>query len=211
MAGAGGAAGIDGVGGAAGVAGAGGADVSGSAGAGGSGVAGSAGSTGGSGSGGAGGSSACNGATRVDDSCSGDSDCVAVLHTTNCCGAAIWIGIRTTARSRFASLENACDASYPPCNCAPAPPPVAADGSVIPVGTTAGAECAAGVCKTFAPACGGSCDSGRSCLTCPTRSPKTTCSLRCMTDSDCTSGVYARCRLGPSGGICVPSNSTCTP
>ena len=190
--------------------GAGGADSSGSAGAGGVGGGGASGSAGAGGVGGAGGSSACQDATKVDRYCSMDSECVAVLHTINCCGAAAWIGIRKSADAHFTALESQCDASYPACGC-PAGPPIADDGSVIPFGTAAGAECVLGQCKTFAPACGGSCSAGRSCLTCGTRPPKSACSLRCMTDDDCTSNVYTKCRVGPNGGICVPPNATCSP
>ena len=133
--------------------GAGGGGSAGIVGAGGSGGTGGIAGSGGHGSvGGTGGSSevtaACQEAVAVDRGCTLDSECVAVMHTTNCCGSAAWIGINTSAAQHFSSLEKTCDAGYPPCGCA-AVPPVADEGSAIPLDQPAGVTCTAGTCKTF--------------------------------------------------------------
>jgi hypothetical protein len=177
---------------------------------GGSGGGGAAGAGAGGASAGSGGTSACEAATTVDRKCAIDTDCMAVLHTTNCCGAATWLGIRAAAAVKFATLEQACDATYPKCGCA-AGAPVAEDGSVIPFGQTAGVTCVSGTCKTFSPECGHACDAARSCLTCGNKNTqKSACSLRCMADRDCTDPVYTSCQVSFDGGICVPSNATCS-
>jgi hypothetical protein len=176
----------------------------------GSGQGGSAGTGAGGGSAGAGGASACDAATIVDRKCTLNTECLAVLHTTNCCGAATWFGIYAAAADKFAMLEKECDASYPKCGCA-AGAPVAEDGSVIPFGQTAGVACVSGTCKTFSPECGHACAAARSCLTCSNKNiQKSTCSLRCMADKDCTDPAYMSCQVSFGGGICVPPNATCS-
>jgi hypothetical protein len=202
--GAGGAGG--GTGGSDGGAGAGG--VTGSAGSGGAGGTGGAAGAGGAGAAGSG--AACQEAVAVDRKCAVDSECVAVMHTTNCCGAAIWIGINTSAAEHFSSLEKMCDAGYPACGCA-AGPPVAEDGSLIPFGEAAAVTCAAGTCKTFSQLCGHACDTARTCLTCgPKNVQKSICSLHCSTDKDCTDPVYTRCQTAVGGGVCQPPSAMCT-
>jgi hypothetical protein len=153
-----------------------------------------------------GGTSACQQIAALDQSCSKDADCIAVAHTTSCCGSASWMGLRTTESSRFASLESACDASYPRCGCA-AGPPVTDDGSTVAFGATAAVSCQAGVCKTFSAACGQSCGSGQSCLTCGQVS---VCSLRCTNDTACTASPYTKCTFGFSGGLCTDPGQACT-
>ena len=75
------------------------------------------------GGGGAGGNAACQQIATLDHTCATDSDCVAVVHTTSCCGSASWLGLRATESQRFSTLESACDRSYPACGCAAGPPP----------------------------------------------------------------------------------------
>jgi hypothetical protein len=207
-AGSSGAGGVDGTGGNGGVGGTnGGGGVSGSSGAGGAG--GSAGA-GGTGAGGTGGANACQEAVAVDRKCTNDTDCVAVMHTTNCCGAAVWLGINASVAEHFSALEKLCDASYPACGCA-AGPPVADDGSIIPLGEAAGVTCDAGTCKTFSQLCGHACDNARTCLTCgPKNAEKSVCSLRCTTGNDCTDPSYTKCQPGLGGSVCEPPNAMCT-
>jgi hypothetical protein len=164
----------------------------------------------GGGSAGAGGASACAQVTTLDRSCSADADCLAVTHTTNCCGSAIWIGIRSTEKSRYDTLETACDKSYPGCGCA-AGPPVTDDGSIVQFGGMAGVACQAGTCKTFSKACGHACDTGRSCSTCmaPDAGATSTCSLQCMKDADCTDPKRTRCQFSFTTGVCVDPTMAC--
>jgi hypothetical protein len=112
------------------------------------------------GTGGGAGATACTQATAVDRSCSTDSDCVAVVHETSCCGGLAWIGVRTAVQETFATLEAQCQASYPGCGCYDGRD-AADDGSRIPSGGAAAVTCQAGTCKTYAQACGHFCPSGR--------------------------------------------------
>jgi hypothetical protein len=129
------------------------------------------------GGGGAGGSTACQQIATLDQSCATDADCVAVLHTTSCCGSASWLGLRATESQRFSTLESACDRTYPACGCA-AGPPTTDDGSALAFGGTAAVSCQAGVCRTFSGACGHPCEAGRSCLDCGSGTVPSICSLR---------------------------------
>jgi hypothetical protein len=196
--------------------------TAGSGAAGGQGTAGSGGTSGKAGAGGGGGAgttgagghagaTACAQATMVDRSCTTDADCVAVTHTTNCCGSAIWMGIRSSEKSRFSTLETACDMSYPGCGCA-AGPPVTDDGSVVPFGmTAAGVSCQAGTCKTFSKACGHPCEANRACTTCmsPDAGSKSFCTLKCMSDTSCTEPGLSRCQVFFAGGTCVDPTTAC--
>jgi hypothetical protein len=165
---------------------------------------------GGSGAGGTGGTNACQEAVAVDRKCTIDTDCVAVIHTTNCCGAAVWLGINASLAEHFLTLEKACDANYPACGCA-AGQPVADDGSFIPFGEAAGVTCAAGTCKTFSQLCGHACDNARTCLTCgPKNADRSICSLRCTTGNDCTDPNYPKCQPGLGGSVCEPPSAMCT-
>ena len=178
---------------------------------GGSGVSGMGGGgrSGGGGNGGGGGNSACQQVGTLDSSCAKDTDCVAVVHTTNCCGAAVWLGLRSTEAQPFATLESSCDASYPACGCASGPP-TTDDGSTVMRGGAVSASCQGGTCKTFATACGQPCEAGRSCLTCGAQDAGVSvCSLHCSADTNCTEPAYPGACSGPSG-ICAASNLPCT-
>ena len=171
---------------------------------------GAAGVMGSGGRGGAGLGSACQQVEALDRSCATDADCVAVVHTTSCCGAAVWLGLRSTEAQAFATLERTCDASYPACGCA-AGPPTTDDGSIVMRGGAASASCQAGTCKTFATACGRPCEAGRSCLTCGAQDAGiSVCSLRCTADTNCTEAAYPRCQSGLGSGICAPQSTACT-
>ena len=77
---------------------------------------------------GAGGSGACQAVLALDRSCTTSADCVAVSHTTNCCGQEQVFGLRASEQARFSTLEAQCDLTYPACGCA-AQQPLADDGS----------------------------------------------------------------------------------
>lgn len=227
-AGSGGAGGEAGAAGSAGAAGQGGAGQAGGGGAsGGSGGAsgaggGHAGAGGASGAGGghagaggasgAGGGNACALPMTVDSSCNLDADCVAVTHTTNCCGAAVWLGIRATEKPRFDTLEAACDKTYPGCGCASGPPETD-DGSVVPFGSMPGVICQAGTCKTFSKACGHLCPAGRSCTTCMGTDAGATsyCTLRCTAGVTCSEPNYTKCQVSFSSATCVDPTRACGP
>lgn len=165
---------------------------------------------GGGGRGGGGGATACQQVGTLDGSCAKNTDCVAVVHTTNCCGAAVWLGLRSTEAQPFATLESTCDASYPACGCASGPP-TTDDGSTVMQGGAVSVSCQGGTCKTFATACGQSCGAGRSCLTCGAQDAGVSvCSLRCSVDTNCTEGGYPRCQFGINSGICAPASVPCT-
>jgi hypothetical protein len=136
---------------------------------------------------------------------------VAVTHTTNCCGTDVWIGINVAVKPQYSTLEAACDMSYPGCGCA-AFSPTADDGSVINFGATAGIVCQAGLCKTYAVACGHPCDTGRSCGKCTVNGvAKSTCMLRCTKPADCTEPMLTMCtQSGPTGGICTSPDAMCS-
>jgi hypothetical protein len=93
---------------------------------------------------------ACTQATEVRRSCDDDWDCVAALHVTDCCGSAVWLGIRASAVTSFDTLEAACERSYSDCTCA-ALPPTADDGSVVRAvdEDAVSARCQHGACETF--------------------------------------------------------------
>jgi hypothetical protein len=154
--------------------------------------------------------SACAQPATVDHTCSVDADCLAVTHTTSCCGSAIWIGIRSSEKDHFAALESACDRTYPACGCA-AGPPLTDDGSVVPFGGMAGVSCRAGTCKTFSKACGQACATGRSCVTCmmPDAGATSSCSLTCMKDTDCTEAGRTKCQFVFASGTCVSPTLAC--
>ena len=159
---------------------------------------------------GSGGASACAQVGTVDRTCAADGDCLAVTHTTNCCGTAIWIGIRASEKDRYAALEGACDRSYPACGCAEGPP-VTDDGSVIAFGGMAGVSCQAGTCRTFSKACGKACDATHACVTCmaPDAGAMSSCSLKCMKDTDCTEPGRTKCQIFFTVGTCVDPTLAC--
>jgi hypothetical protein len=49
-------------------------------------------------------------------------------------------------------------------------------------------------------------------LTCgPRTNQRSTCSLRCMTDADCTDPTYTKCHVVlAGGGICEPPSAMCS-
>ena len=170
---------------------------------------GAAGVMGSGGRGGAGLGSACQQIEALDRSCVDDADCALVLHKINCCGAAVWIGVRAAELQPVAALENACDASYPFCGCASGPP-TTDDGSALALGNPASVSCQGGTCKTFAPACGRPCGAGRSCLTCKAQDASVSvCSLRCSADTDCREAAYPQCQSEFGAGICAEANLAC--
>ena len=64
----------------------------------------------------------------IDQRCAMASDCVAVLHQTDCCGNSAAIGIATSQRATFDAAEMACRMRFPGCGC-PALAPLADDGN----------------------------------------------------------------------------------
>ncbi len=86
-----------------------------------------------------------------DRTCAGDSDCVAVHHTTDCCGNESVMGIAASEQARFDVDEASCEAMYPGCGCA-AGPPTADDGTTSLDGTNVTATCDTGTCTShFVP------------------------------------------------------------
>lgn len=167
-------------------------------------------STGGTTTGGAGGSAACQQAAALDQSCGVDSDCLAVRHTTSCCGASVWLGINKAGAQEYSTLESVCDASYPACGCASGPP-TTSDDSSIPLAANVAVTCQGGVCKTYASACGHLCETGRSCITCGQGDAGVSvCSLRCPGGTGCTEAAYSKCESSFNGGVCVAPDLPCT-
>ena len=120
------------------------------------------------------------------------------------------IGLRATEAQRFATLESACDASYPRCGC-PLLAPTTDDGSTVNDADTVSVSCQGGACKTFAKACGQPCAAGRSCLTCGAPDAGVSvCSLRCTFDKDCKETAYPTCQFGSDRGICTASSLACS-
>ena len=160
--------------------------------------------------GGVGGTAACQQVGTLDQSCIVDSDCLAVRHTTNCCGTSVWLGINKAGGQEFSTLESLCDASYPACGCATGSP-TTSDGSSIPFGANAAVTCQGGVCKTYASACGHLCQTGRSCVTCGQADAGVSfCSLRCPSGTGCTEAAYSKCISSFNGGVCVAPDLPCS-
>ena len=145
-----------------------------------------------------GGLSACQIIDSLDRSCTVDADCVAVKHTSNCCGQIRYIGIRATEDALFAANEPACDAGYPPCGCA-ARQPMMDDDSVDDRTTVqAGVMCLSGTCKTFVRDCGKPCVSGTTCFSCSNHAQLfAACTTPCASaasSGDCTSTALPLCQ-----------------
>jgi hypothetical protein len=85
-----------------------------------------------------------------DKSCSGDNDCAVVVHTTDCCGNSVAIGINENEVDAFEAAEAICDSQYPPCGC-PAGPTVAEDGNQAFDPNDLDVECVMGACTSFVP------------------------------------------------------------
>jgi len=151
------------------------------------------------GTGGAGGAAACQMALAVDRSCATASDCVAVSHTSNCCGQAVVIGIRVSSQSAFQTLEAQCDATYPACGCA-AGQPTTDDGSRLAFSGTAGVTCLQGKCTTFVPDCNGPCPTGTTCFSCASHASLfAACTNACTTSTDCHDPALPLCQTGTTG------------
>lgn len=151
------------------------------------------------GTGGSGGASACQAALAVDRSCTTAGDCVAVGHTSNCCGQVVFVGIRASQQAQFQALEAACDASYPACGCA-AGQPATDDGSRLRFDGTAGVTCVQGQCTTFVPDCGAPCATGTTCFSCSNHaSAFAACTTACSASSGCADPALPLCQNGTSG------------
>jgi hypothetical protein len=161
--------------------------------------------------------SACQTIDALDRSCTADTDCVAVKHTSSCCGQIRYIGIRQTEKARFDANEPACDASYPACGCA-AQSPLMDDGSVdIRQTVQPGVKCQLGTCTTFVRDCAKPCAAGTTCFTCTTPSLWFgACTVPCANSSDCPSSLgMPSCTTAngtsgnTSGSFCAYADTLC--
>jgi hypothetical protein len=228
VAGGGGGAGIGGAGATAGTGSGGRGGSGGSAGAGGRGGAGgSGGSAGAGGRGGTGGTggvagtggtstNACLTVPTLDRTCTTDADCFAASNIADCCGRLQYIGLHTTEQTRYAGLEQQCQATWPACTCATGPT-TTDDGSRIKNGMSVGVTCRQGVCTTFVPACGGPCAAGLTCFSCQISGGQYgACTTPCtdpVSSTDCTNAALPRCEMGSSGNVdgtyCTAANVIC--
>lgn len=83
----------------------------------------------------------------IEDACTTDLDCAAVLHQVDCCGTEEAIGISTGWAAAFAGIEARCRDEYYRCRCATRPTR-AQDGNVLTEDATLGVSCLAGRCRT---------------------------------------------------------------
>ena len=204
----GGGGGVAGAGGSAGRGGAGGS--AGSTGSGGRG-GGSGGSAGGGGAGGT--TSPCQTVLALDRSCTTAADCFAGAHVTNCCGTAQYVGFRNSVKTAFQTLEAACDATYPACEC-PIRQPTTDDGSALGFGDEPGVTCLQGKCTTFVPDCGQPCDSGSTCFSCVNHQQMfAACTTMCTGNTQCQDPSLPLCQMGMSGNtagkFCTAANVAC--
>jgi hypothetical protein len=83
-----------------------------------------------------------------DKSCSGVAECAIAIHTTDCCGNSVALGINVAETEAFAAAEAICDMQYPACGC-PSGPTMAEDGQPVldPMGLAV--DCLEGLCTTF--------------------------------------------------------------
>ena len=165
------------------------------------------------GGGGTGGSGACQAVLALDRSCTTSADCVAVSHTTNCCGQEQIFGLRATEQARFTTLEAQCDPTYPACGCA-AQQPFVDDGSQVRFQGTAGVACVQGKCTTFVPECGAPCATGTTCFSCTNHgSMFAACTTTCTGSVDCHDAALPLCQSGSTGNtygmFCTASNVAC--
>ena len=165
------------------------------------------------GGGGASGSGACQAVLALDRSCATSADCVAVSHTTNCCGQEQIFGLRATEQARFTTLEAQCDPTYPACGCA-AQQPFVDDGSQVRFQGTAGVACVQGKCTTFVPECGAPCATGTTCFSCTNHgSMFAACTTMCTGSVDCHDAALPLCQSGTTGNtygmFCTASNVAC--
>jgi hypothetical protein len=167
----------------------------------------------GSGGTGGGGQAACQAVVALDRSCATAADCVAVTHTTSCCGQAVFMGIRSSEQARYQTLEPQCDATYPACGCA-AGPPTTDDGSQLRFDGTPGVTCAQGRCTTFVPDCAGPCAAGTTCFSCANGASQfAACTTSCTASTDCLDPALPLCQMGSSGNtygmFCTASGVAC--
>jgi hypothetical protein len=165
------------------------------------------------GGGGAGGSGACQAVLALDRSCTSSNDCIAVSHTTNCCGQEQVFGLRASEQARFTMLEAQCDPTYPACGCA-AQQPFADDGSPLRFQQTAGVTCVQGQCTTFVPECGAPCATGTTCFSCTNHgSTFAACTTPCAGSGECHDPALPLCQSGSTGNtygmFCTASNVAC--
>jgi hypothetical protein len=85
----------------------------------------------------------------LEKACSVAADCFIALHTKNCCGTQVAIGLNQTSYVAFTTAEGSCDAAYPGCGCAQFPT-TAEDGRTEDLGTIQ-VRCDLGLCTTFIP------------------------------------------------------------
>ncbi|MCA9664864.1 MAG: hypothetical protein KC503_04725 [Myxococcales bacterium] len=155
----------------------------------------------------------CNGNTpfgaTISAACSAPSDCIAVEHTTDCCGTNIVIGINKADKAAFDSAEAACDASWPACGCA-SQPTKTEDGSTVLGSAKAAATCVNGRCVSYIEGCGKPCGSGEACYGC-VNGPSTTfaCSTSCTMKSDCTDAAKPECASGLGAQRFCNAQATC--
>jgi len=186
----------------------------GSAGSGGRGGTGGGGRGGAAGAGGAGGgTSACGAVLALDRSCTSPADCFAGAHTLNCCGSVQFIGFRNAEKAQYQSLEAACDASYPLCEC-PTQQPIADDGSRVKLATEAAVTCLQGKCTTFVADCGQPCAAGTTCFSCSNHaSTFAACTTTCADSTACQDPALPLCQMGASGNVsgkfCTAANVAC--
>jgi hypothetical protein len=85
---------------------------------------------------------------QFDKTCSNDDDCAVVIHTTDCCGNSVALGINEVEVDAFEAAEAICDSQYPPCGC-PAGPTLAEDGNQVFDPDQLAVECTMGSCTSF--------------------------------------------------------------
>jgi hypothetical protein len=85
-----------------------------------------------------------------DKSCATANDCVIAVHTTDCCGNSLAMGINVADQAAFIAAEAICDSQYPPCDC-PSGPTMAEDGNPVVNPMDLQVGCFESTCLTFIP------------------------------------------------------------
>jgi hypothetical protein len=83
-----------------------------------------------------------------DKSCSGVDECAIGVHTTDCCGNSVALGMNSAELEAFNAAEAICDSQYPACGC-PAMPTMAEDGQSVADPRSLAVDCIEGSCMTF--------------------------------------------------------------
>ncbi|HVI01940.1 MAG TPA: hypothetical protein VM869_24675 [Enhygromyxa sp.] len=83
-----------------------------------------------------------------DKSCSDVEQCAIAIHTTDCCGNSVALGINVDEVADFDAAEAICDSQYPACGC-PAGPTLAEDGQQVLDPMSLAVDCIEGSCSTF--------------------------------------------------------------